>query len=596
MPVRVTRRAVLAAAIGLVAGVLNLPASDPPGAAAAEASSNAKASGVASHASQLAPTAGAGQYSKPEWLPLRTGSSGGELRVGCTYLSPYAPENICNDGATPYYHPYWALDLSVNQANTVVYAAGAGQVSTFPLPNSSGYGNYIVVDHGSFGRTLYAHLSSFSVANGSWVDQNSALGVVGNTGSTGGVTHLHFEYNDTSGGWGRTGTPNDPGQLKACHGSTFVTYPAAGGYSTWQGIHWGALWVHSDGTGCGDSQPPPASRASLIKGGGFESGGWSAMPSTNFVTYSAGQVAAAEVPRSGSKYAAFNTSAEGGGIYQDIPATIGVGDTYCASTFVRSQTGGMAASGGFTVWLIGGSYNENGQQAYSGLGTLNNWTPLSTCATATTAHSAVRVQFYATPGVGTTEADDISAYVTSGVHAVVSEVAPRIAGTPRVGTVLTAGGDSWYPAIVDRRYQWLANGVQIPGAARSTYVPDASVLGKLLTVRITGSKTGYAPAQTISTQVGAVLAGFIRNITSPSIAGRRKVGYTLTVRAGAWSPSDLTFRYQWIRDHKTIAGATGRKLKLRKAYRGHRISVRVTAVRSGYTTKSITTTETRRIK
>jgi hypothetical protein len=335
---------------------------------------------------------------------------------------------------------------------------------------------------------------------------------------------------------------------------------------------------------------------SLVQGGGFESGGWSAMPGTNFVTYSAGQVAAAEVPRSGSKYAAFNTSTEGGGIYQDVAASIGVGDTYCASSFVRSQSGGMAASGGFTIWLIGGSYNENGQQAYSGLGTLNNWTPLSTCVTATTAHSAIRVQFYATPGVGTTEADDISAYVTSSVHGVASQMPPRVSGTPRVGTALTATGDSWYPAAVTRRYQWFVNGVQIPGAASSTFVPDASVLGRLLAVRVTASKAGYAPAQTTSAQVGAVLAGIIRNITSPSIAGRARVGQTLSANAGSWSPGGAAFRYQWMRDGKPMAGATGRKFKLRKASKGHRISVRVTVVRSGYTTTSKTSPGTRRVR
>jgi hypothetical protein len=212
----------------------------------------------------------AASYGKPEWLPLRTGVGGGELRVGCTYQSPYAPENICDDPSTgaPYYHPYWALDLAVNQGGTQVYAAGAGVASINPLPSSYGYGTHIIIDHGSFGRTLYAHLASVSVTNGAQVDQNTVIGVVGNSGSTGGTYHLHFEYNDTSGGWGRSGSPNDPGELKACHGSTLVSYPANGGYSSWQGIHWGRLWVHSDGTACANPPPPPptGNGGSEIKG------------------------------------------------------------------------------------------------------------------------------------------------------------------------------------------------------------------------------------------------------------------------------------------------------------------------------------------
>ena len=200
-----------------------------------------------SPASGPAEAAGAGQYSAPEWLPLRAAAGGGELRVGCTYKSPYLPQRICDDPSTgaQSYHPYWALDLAVNQGGAPVFAAGAGQVHVGGV--SSSYGNHVWIDHGGYGRTLYAHLASITVANNSWVDQNTQLGTVGNTGSTGGTYHLHYEYNDSSGGWGRSGSPNDPGALKACHGSSLVSY---GG---WQGLQWGTRWVHSDGTGCGGS-------------------------------------------------------------------------------------------------------------------------------------------------------------------------------------------------------------------------------------------------------------------------------------------------------------------------------------------------------
>lgn len=185
-----------------------------------------------------AAAAGVNLYSQPEWLPLRTttGVTGGaDLRIGCTYLSP---DSICGG-----HHSYWALDMAVQQGGTPIFAAGAGQVTTYPMPNSSGYGNYIVVNHGSFGRTLYGHMAGFSVANGAWVDQNTQLGIVGNTGNTGGTYHLHFEYNDGVGG------SDDPGPLKACHGSNLVTYDG------WQGLSWGARFVSSDGTACTSTDP-----------------------------------------------------------------------------------------------------------------------------------------------------------------------------------------------------------------------------------------------------------------------------------------------------------------------------------------------------
>ncbi len=202
---------------------------------------------------KAAHAAGTGQYSAPEWFPLRRAAGGAEVKNGCTYLSPYAPENICNDGNTPYYHTWWALDLMVANGSPV-YAAGAGQVSLHPLPNTSGYGNYIIVNHGSFGSTLYGHLSAFSVSNGAWVDQNTQIGSSGDSGASG-VYHLHFEKINPGGSWGHGGSSVDPGPLKACHGSTQVTYPQAWGVTTWKGMHWGAHTGYSDGTSCSGGQP-----------------------------------------------------------------------------------------------------------------------------------------------------------------------------------------------------------------------------------------------------------------------------------------------------------------------------------------------------
>jgi murein DD-endopeptidase MepM/ murein hydrolase activator NlpD len=59
-----------------------------------------------------------------------------------------------------------------------------------------GYGNYVVVDHGTIeGRnykTLYAHMSEVYVSPGQYVQQGESIGRMGSTGlSTG--THLHFE-------------------------------------------------------------------------------------------------------------------------------------------------------------------------------------------------------------------------------------------------------------------------------------------------------------------------------------------------------------------------------------------------------------------
>lgn len=74
-------------------------------------------------------------------------------------------------------------------SGTNVYAALAGKVTT--VSYNSVYGNYIIVTHHSGYKTLYAHLSATLVSVGKYVDTNTRIGKVGNTGMSTGP-HLHF--------------------------------------------------------------------------------------------------------------------------------------------------------------------------------------------------------------------------------------------------------------------------------------------------------------------------------------------------------------------------------------------------------------------
>jgi len=73
---------------------------------------------------------------------------------------------------------------------TPVHAAASGKVIF--AGSQTGYGNYVIVYHGGKIATLYAHMSSIGVGNGSQVVQGQSLGREGCTGYCTGP-HVHFE-------------------------------------------------------------------------------------------------------------------------------------------------------------------------------------------------------------------------------------------------------------------------------------------------------------------------------------------------------------------------------------------------------------------
>lgn len=75
---------------------------------------------------------------------------------------------------------------------TPIYAAGDGVVTDNSSIGGSGYGIYVVLQHGYGYQTLYGHMSKRSVRNGQKVKRGELIGYVGNTG-TSTAPHLHYE-------------------------------------------------------------------------------------------------------------------------------------------------------------------------------------------------------------------------------------------------------------------------------------------------------------------------------------------------------------------------------------------------------------------
>jgi murein DD-endopeptidase MepM/ murein hydrolase activator NlpD len=150
------------------------------------------------------------QYHTPGQLPLgitrtnpasaQVGGSGscppitgGAVGVG-TFVYPTDRHNLSGfDYSTKTNH--LGIDLTANLGDNI-YAADGGVV-VYAGSNSYGYGNMIMIDHGTGFQTLYAHLSAIFVQCGYNVTQGQTIGSAGMTGHASGA-HLHFEVRTSS--------------------------------------------------------------------------------------------------------------------------------------------------------------------------------------------------------------------------------------------------------------------------------------------------------------------------------------------------------------------------------------------------------------
>lgn len=80
---------------------------------------------------------------------------------------------------------------------------------------------------------------------------------------------------------------------------------------------------------------------------------------------------------------------------------------------------------------------------------------------------------------------------------------PRIIGSPKVGSTLTADPGAW-TAGTTLGYTWFAGSQAIAGATKSTFRLTSAQVGKAITVRVRGTQTGYVPASLTSSATSPV--------------------------------------------------------------------------------------------
>lgn len=85
-------------------------------------------------------------------------------------------------------------------------------------------------------------------------------------------------------------------------------------------------------------------------------------------------------------------------------------------------------------------------------------------------------------------------------------------------------------------------------------------------------------------------------VKAAKVTGKVKVGKTLRASAGTWQPAATSVTYQWLLGKKKIAKATKSKLKLKKAWKGKRVAVRITVSAGGAVPRTVTVKAAGRVR
>jgi murein DD-endopeptidase MepM/ murein hydrolase activator NlpD len=111
--------------------------------------------------------------------------------AGAHVTQPFGPSDLLLEPPLgPYPHFHTGVDIAAPFGTTVMAAADGVVVAVGH--SRVGYGNYVIVAHGSGIMTLYAHLLETNVDVGNKVVRGQRVGLEGSTGwSTG--PHVHFE-------------------------------------------------------------------------------------------------------------------------------------------------------------------------------------------------------------------------------------------------------------------------------------------------------------------------------------------------------------------------------------------------------------------
>jgi hypothetical protein len=172
-----------------------------------------------------------------------------------------------------------------------------------------------------------------------------------------------------------------------------------------------------------------------------------------------------------------------------------------------------------------------------------------------------------------------SGHSTASASGTLSVGKVTVTGTAQVGKTLTADVTG-VPSDGTVAYQWNENGKAVHTG--QTYLIAVGDVGQKLTVTATVAEGGNSISVT-GGQTGAIAPGNFTSIKAPSVSGTVKVGSKVVASPGTWSVTAPTFTYLWLDNGKQISGATNASYTVPASLAGKKLSVTVTAHKSGYT-------------
>ncbi|MGB0098666.1 MAG: CHAP domain-containing protein [Nocardioides sp.] len=179
-----------------------------------------------------------------------------------------------------------------------------------------------------------------------------------------------------------------------------------------------------------------------------------------------------------------------------------------------------------------------------------------------------------------------------------SQTPPSLSGVAKVDSVLTLDTGTWSPTPGSLSIRWFADGQRIEGSGTgSTTLPlTPDLAGRAITASVTANRSGYDPVSADSAPSKAVAPGNFRITAPPSLSGDAAPDGTLGVEPGDFRPSDATIDYQWLRDGEPVLNATGPDYQISNVDLGSRIAARIILSRAGYTSTTVDSPATARIK